>query len=118
VTDAAGPVAGWKRLRPSRALGIFVALVLVTLLASRTCADTSEFLTKEEAVAIAQREIEYAPDGNNIRFLRRGVDQHPYWAVSLWVLGSDGVTKTRTTVVVVDARGGRVVQVDPVLLSP
>jgi len=118
VTDAAGPAAGWRRLRPSRALGIFVALVLVTLLASRTCADTSELLTKEEAVAIAQREIEYAPDGTNIRFLRRGVDQHPYWAVSLWQRGANGVGYDRITVVVVDARGGKVTEVDRTRTTP
>jgi hypothetical protein len=118
VTAEAGPAAGWRRLAPGRALGLFIVLLLVTFLASRTCASTSQLLTEEEAVTIAQREVDYRPDGTNIRFLRRGVDQHPYWAVSLWERGADGVGYARITVVVVDARGGKVTEVDRTRTSP
>lgn len=118
MTDAAGPAAGRRRFRPPRALAIFVILLLATLLASRTCASTSDLLTDEEAIEIAKREIAYTPDGTNIRFLRRGASQHPYWAVSLWQLAADGVTKEPITVVLVDAEDGRVTQVNRETSTP
>jgi hypothetical protein len=112
VTLEAGQAAGRRRLLPGRALGVFLLLLVVTLLASRTCGSTSELIAKDEAVTIAKREIDYPIDGTNIRFLRRGVSQHPYWAVSLWQRGEGGVGYQRITVVVVDAETGRVAQVD------
>jgi hypothetical protein len=112
VTEAAGRAAGWRRRLPSRALGVFLVLILTTFLASRTCGSTSGLLDKDEATAIAKREIDYPIDGTNVRFVRRGVSQHPYWAVSLWQRGAGGAGYRRITVVVVDAESGRVAQVD------
>jgi hypothetical protein len=93
-------------------LVVGIALLLVILLVSRTCAQARVSVSQKDAVATARAEIDYTPDGHNVRFLRRGVTQHPYWAVSLWTRGPDGVGLDRVTVVLVDARSGDVAEVD------
>jgi hypothetical protein len=89
---------------------LFAGLLALTFVASRSCADRGE-LSKEQAIEIARREVDFAPDGENIRFLRRGFNQRPLWAVSLWQRGAGGVDYRRITVVVVDADTGEVTEV-------
>jgi hypothetical protein len=104
-------MAGVRRyVRPPLVLGI--ALLLVILLVSRTCAQARVSVSQEDAVATARGQVDFTPDGHNIRFVRRGVTQHPYWAVSLWTRQPDGTGLDRVTVVVVDARSGDVTEVD------
>ena len=55
--------------------------------------------------------VDFTPDGENVRFLRRGFSQRPLWAVSLWQRGEGGVDFRRITVVVVDADTGDVTEV-------
>jgi hypothetical protein len=99
-----------RYVRPPLVVGI--ALLLVILLVSRTCAQTRVSVSQEDAIATARTQVDFTPDGHNIRFLRRGVTQHPYWAVSLWTRRDDGNGLDRVTVVVVDARSGDVSEVD------
>ena len=65
----------------------------------------------ERGGGTARTQIDYPPDGHNVRFLRRGLTQHPYWAVSLWTRRPDGDGYERVTVVVVDARSGEVSEI-------
>jgi hypothetical protein len=83
---------------------LLFALIFV---ASRTCANKGD-IEADQAVAVARQQIDFRPDGHNVRFMRRGVNQRPFWAVSLWQRGEDGVGYRRITVVLVDAENGNV----------
>ncbi len=85
-------------------------MLLLALLAARTCASRDTEVSQEEAVEIAREEIDYEPDRVGVRFLPRGVQSRPSWAVSLATVGADGEL-TRVTVVVVDGRSGDVLEV-------
>jgi len=100
-----------RRGMPPRALVVFVAFAVIALLASRTCGSAGKPVTQQQAVEIARKQIDYQADGVNVRFLRRGVSEHPFWAVSLWTRGGGG-GYDRITVVVVDAEDGSVAQVN------
>ena len=69
-------------VRPPLVAGILL-LALIAFV-SRACDQSRVSVTQAEAVATARTQIDYPPDGHNVRFLRRGLTQHPYWAVSLW----------------------------------
>jgi hypothetical protein len=86
-------------------------VLLLALAVSRGCASTADQISKEDAVAIAKREIAYQPDRTQVRFLRRGVPKsRAYWAVSLSTVDSRGQLD-RVTVVVIDARTRAVTEV-------
>jgi hypothetical protein len=104
------PAGARRYVRSPIVVGI--ALLLVIALVSKTCAQARVSVTQEEAVATARGEIDFTPDGHNVRFLRRGVTQHPYWAVSLWTRLADDTGFERVTVVLVDARSGTVTEID------
>ena len=103
-------IAGARRfVRPPLVAGILLlALIAFT---SRACDQSRVSVSQTEAVAPARTQIDYPPDGHNVRFLRRGLTQHPYWAVSLWTRRPDGDGYERVTVVVVDARSGEVSEI-------
>ncbi|MDQ3858207.1 MAG: PepSY domain-containing protein [Actinomycetota bacterium] len=104
--------AGTKRALSDRAWGkaaILVALLLVALLVSRSCGSSAPAVTKEQAVAIAKREISYEPDGIQVRNVPRGVPQRRIWAVSLYTGTAE--RPDRVTVVEIDAKTGDVAAV-------
>jgi hypothetical protein len=103
-------IAGARRfVRPPLVAGIL--LLALIAFASRACDQSRVSVSQTEAVATARTQIDYPPDGHNVRFLRRGLTQHPYWAVSLWTRRPDGDGYERVTVVVVDARSGEVSEI-------
>ena len=86
-------------------------MLLLALFVSRACTRTGDEISQDEAVEIAQREIDYRPELTQVRLIRRGVPQsRPYWAVSLSTLDNAGRPE-RVTVVVVDARTRAVTEV-------
>jgi hypothetical protein len=99
-----------RRLTPPRALVVMAVLLVVIFVASRTCANSGD-VTQQQAVETARGQVDFRPDGVNVRFLRRGVGQQPYWAVSLWQRAADGSRFRRVTVVVVSADTGEVTEV-------
>lgn len=87
-----------------------VALIAIGLLLTRVLDRSGARVSAERAVAIARPEVDFTPEGHNIRLLRRGVPPKPYWAVSFWVKDAAG-EPTRVTVVVVNADTGAVTEV-------
>jgi hypothetical protein len=85
-------------------------LLLAALMLTRVLGQTGPDVSKDEAVAIARAEVDFSPDGHNIRFLRRGVPPRPFWVVSFWIRAPDG-GYSKVTVAVVDADTGRVTEV-------
>ncbi len=104
--------AGRRDLRDSplgKAL-LLLGILAVAFFASRGCASRETEVSKEEAVEIAPGEIDYEPERVMTRFVPRGIESRPSWAVSLATIRADGSFE-RVTVVVVDGRTGDVVDV-------
>jgi hypothetical protein len=87
-----------------------VALIAIGLLITRVLDRSGARISEERAVAIARPEVDFTPEGHNIRLLRRGIPPKPYWAVSFWIKDSSGEA-TRVTVVLVNADTGAVTEV-------
>jgi hypothetical protein len=100
------------RDRPLGRLAIVAVAVLAIFLVSRGCQRGGEEIDADQAVVIATAEVDFAPDDHAVRFSRRGTSFAPHWAVSLWQETETG-ERTNITVVVIDARDGRVVEKKP-----
>ncbi len=85
-----------------------VAGVLVlAFVISRT---SSQEVTQEEAIAKATEQVDFVPEDTQIRFLRQGLDRHPFWVISLSIPGADPQTYTELAVVRIDAENGDIVE--------
>jgi hypothetical protein len=94
-----------------RGVILIVALFAAALLFSRGCQVSQVRLTQQQAVATAQRQIDFTPERTQVRLVRQGINAHPYWAVSFSVPGANG-TFRRLTTVRVDANTGKVAAVN------
>ncbi len=93
-------------------VGAVVALLLFAFFVARSCQQSQVRVSKEQAIATAKREVDYAPDKTQIRLLRQGINRKPFWFVSLAVTSSkDPDVFTRLAVVEVDANTGKVTSV-------
>ena len=104
-------IRGAARPRIDLRLVAILLLLPLTFLASRSCGQDRHNISQAEAVAIAKRQVTYRPDGDNVRFVRRGIPSVAYWAVSLWQRDPDG-GRRNVTIVVIDAQSGRVTQLN------
>jgi hypothetical protein len=85
---------------------ILVAVLIVAFGVARSCGSSAPDVSREEAVAIAKRQIDYEPDGVQVRNVPRGIQQRRYWAVSLYTGSVDD--PGRVTVVEIDAETGEI----------
>jgi hypothetical protein len=101
-----------RRLRsgPLGKVAIFVAVLLGAYVVSQSCGRTSPELTQEEAIAIAERHVDYEPARVQVRLLKRGLRSRDFWGVSLCER-SDCLRPGAVTVVVIDAETGAVDEV-------
>ena len=109
-TDAGSERGRSFRDRPLFRVAVLALVLLLALLASRSCGSRDTEISQEEAVEIARGEVDYEPDRVSVRFLPRGFQSRPTWAVSLSTVGAEG-DLTRITVVVVDGRTGEILEV-------
>jgi hypothetical protein len=98
------------RDRPLGKVALLLAVLLLAFVASRSCASRETEISRDEAVEIARGQIDFEPDRVAVRFVPRGVDAQPTWAVSLSTEDAQGALD-RVTVVVVDGQTGAVVEV-------
>jgi hypothetical protein len=84
-------------------------VLAVAFLVARGCASSGD-VSRAEAVRIAVKAIDFEPRCHQVRFNRRGIKATPVWNVSLWTLNKTG-NFDKISVVSVDARDGRVVDV-------
>jgi hypothetical protein len=112
VIDAPARNGARPRARLDRRgmIGI-VLLFAVALLFSRGCQGGQVRITQAQAVATAQRQIDFTPRRTQVRIVRQGIAAHPFWAVSLSVPGPNGSFR-RLTTVRVDANTGKVAAVN------
>lgn len=92
------------------------ALLAAAVLVARSCASGGD-VTKDEAVAIATKAVDFKPECYQVRFFRSGVKSTPLWAVSLWTLDKAGGFR-RIAVVQVNASTGDVMNIDQNAQSP
>jgi hypothetical protein len=87
-----------------------VALLVLGLVLTRVLGRTTPKFSKQDAVAVARPNVDFKPQGYNIRLLRQGIPPRPVWAVSFWIRKAGG-GYSRITLVLVDANSGQVMQV-------
>ena len=87
-----------------------VTLLALGLLLTRVLGRTTPKVSKEDAVAVARPNVDFKPQGYNIRLVRQGIPPRPVWAVSFWIRKGGG-GYSRITLVLVDANNGQVMQV-------
>ena len=85
-------------------------MLLVAFFVARACGSGELDVDEQEAIAIARRAIDFTPENVQVRLVRRGVRSRAFWAVSLSTRSAAG-TFENVTVVVVDARTGRIDEV-------
>lgn len=98
------------RLQRPGALVFVIALGVAIFFVARGCQSEGIDLSQEEALAIARQQIEYVPDQEQIRILRRGISSKPHWVVGFERRDESG-DSTDVTTVVIDAETGEVVEV-------
>lgn len=110
--QAAGRASESSRRAPTwPRVAVVAALLVLTVIVSRTCQQDEIQLTQEEAVALASEQVRFEPENTQIRLLRQGIDRHPFWIVSLSVPNPDGETFEELAVVRIDATSGEVAEV-------
>ena len=87
-----------------------VALLALGLVLTRVLGRTTPKLSKADAVGVARPNVDFKPQGYNIRLVRQGIPPRPVWAVSFWIRKAGGGF-SRITLVLVDANSGQVMQV-------
>jgi hypothetical protein len=95
---------------------LFVGVVLLlALVVSQSCQKSQIRITKETAIARAEREIDFEPTRTQVRLLRQGISSKPFWIVSLSIpkpgTGLDSQEFSQLAVVRVDANTGEVTDV-------
>jgi hypothetical protein len=86
-------------------------VLLLAFFVARGCQQSQVRITKEQAVATAEREVDFEPRRTQIRLLRQGLTSRPFWIVSLSTPGPQEGTFTRLAVVKIDANTGKVDEV-------
>ena len=105
-----------ERYRPTWSrVAVVIALFVLAILVARSCQQSQVRISKDEAIAIAERQVGFDARSTQIRLLRQGLNRKPFWFVSL----SDPIGSatnpegfTRIVVVEVDANTGKVEDVN------
>jgi hypothetical protein len=93
---------------------VVIAVFALALVVARTCQQAQVRVDEEQAIAIAEREVDFRPRETQVRFLRQGIGREPFWFVSLGVpLGDrEGQRFSKLAVVKIDANTGKVESVE------
>jgi hypothetical protein len=101
---------GWNRPTWPRIAGI-AALLVLAFIFSRSCQQSQTRVTQEQAIAIAERQIDFEPEQTQVRLLRQGLSSRPFWFVVFSIPKDEGspqgVAQYR-----IDANTGEVAEID------
>jgi hypothetical protein len=89
-------------------VAVIVGVLVVAFAVAQTCQQSQIRLTKDQAIAKAEREVDFKPDRTQIRLLRQGIQSEPFWIVSLSIRGADENTFRELALVKIDANTGKV----------
>jgi hypothetical protein len=90
---------------------VVLGVLVLAFVVARGCQQSQVRITKEQAVATAEREVDFEPRRTQVRLLRQGLNSRPYWIVSLSTPGREADTFSRLAVVKIDANDGEVADV-------
>jgi uncharacterized membrane protein YkoI len=92
-----------------------VVVLLAAFAVSQTCQKDQVRLTKDQAIAKAQEQVDFEATRKQIRLLRQGLNARPFWIVSLSVpFKGDPIDTQRfkkLAIVEIDANTGKVTNV-------
>jgi hypothetical protein len=93
-------------------LAVIGAVLVLAFFVSRSCQQSQVRITEEQAIATAERQVDFESENTQIRLLRQGLGSKPFWIVSLSVPGDEGEnTFSRLALVRIDANTGEVAEV-------
>jgi hypothetical protein len=104
--------AGTRRgLRDSLAgkVALLLAVLFVAFIVARTCGSSSPDVSQEEAIEIAEEEIDFEPSQVQIRNVPRGIEGQRSWMVSLYT--GTAINPDQCRLVEVEADSGDVLGV-------
>lgn len=96
------------RRRPAPGVIVLVIALVGAFFVSRGCQRSQVRISKEQAVAVGERQLDFDPQGHSIRMVLRGVPPRRYWAVSYFVRGSGAERFRKLTVLLINANTGKV----------
>ena len=113
AAEAPAEAGRWgTRLTPAQPVWVRVAVLAAILLVafgvSQTCQKSQIRFNKDQAIAKAERQVDFTPKRTQIRLLRQGLDSKPYWIVSLSRPGKREGTFSALATVRINANSGRV----------
>jgi hypothetical protein len=92
-----------------------VVVLLAAFAVSQTCQKDQVRLTKDQAIAKAEEQVDFEATRKQVRFLRQGLGAKPYWIVSLSVPFKGDPLNTqrfrKLAVVEINANTGKVTDV-------
>lgn len=103
-----GVTARGLRRRPAPGLVVLVLALVGAFFVSRGCQKSYVRISQEQAVALGERQLDFDPQGHNIRIVQRGLPPKRYWAVSYYIRTADRSSYRRLTVLLVNANTGKV----------
>ena len=90
-------------------VAVVAALLLLAFFVARTCQQAQIRVDKEQAIATARKQVDFEPEGTQIRLLRQGLNRKPFWFVSMSVRDKENPDIfSRLAVVRIDANTGKV----------
>ena len=88
-----------------------VVVLLLALVVSQTCQKSQVRLTKDEAIARAEQQVDFEATNKQVRLLRQGVGAKPFWIVSLSIPRKNGTTFSELAVIRINANTGKIADV-------
>jgi hypothetical protein len=112
-----GDYAGRKGALPTwPRVAALLVLFGFTFFVVKGCQDDQVRLTQQDAIALAEDQVDFEPGNTQIRLLRQGLDRRPIWVVSLSIAkgaeGPDPDFFKRLALVRIDANKGTVESVE------
>lgn len=96
------------RRRPAPGVIVLVIALVGAFFVSRSCQRDYVRISKEQAVVIGERQLDFDPQGHTIRMVLRGVPPKRHWAVSYFIGNPGGNGFRKLTVLLIDANTGKV----------
>jgi hypothetical protein len=78
-----GRATEWQRPTWPR-LAVIGAILVLAFVVSRS-GEQSQRITEEQAIALAERQVDFEPEQTQIRLIRQGIPSEPFWFVALSV---------------------------------
>ena len=103
-----GATARTLRRRPAPGVIVIVVALVGAFLVSRGCQRTQVRISEAQAVVLGERQLDFDPQGHNVRIVQRGLPPKRYWAVSYFVRAPSGSGYRKLTVMLIDVNTGKV----------